>query len=300
MRSAQSPLLVLRQFLIAVDQQLCYDLPDRTIHLENKMDRPTIIITGASRGIGAASALIAAEKGAQVVLTARTRSALETQARLIEQRGGSVLVVEGDISRQEDCHKIIAQTIQKFGRIDAVINNAAWIGPIGLVAEVQPEDWTRALEINLFGLFRMCHEAVPYLRQTNGKVVNISSGVAVWAAAGGSAYCSSKAALNQFSKVLAVEEPDITVVMFDPGSTDTPMQAELREKGNVKAFEAYYQFFVDLYEQGELRPPEVASLDVVALAMAAPHAWTGKFIRCDDKRMQKLVKKFLSSSNPKV
>jgi NAD(P)-dependent dehydrogenase (short-subunit alcohol dehydrogenase family) len=85
-------------------------------------------------------------------------------------------VIEGDICRQEDCQKIIAQTIQAFGRIDAVINNAAWIGPIGFVAEVQPEDWTRALEVNLFGLFRMCHEAVPFLRRTNGKVVNISSG----------------------------------------------------------------------------------------------------------------------------
>lgn len=256
------------------------------------MDRPTIIITGASRGIGAASAVIAAEKGAQVVMTARTRSALETQARLIEQRGGSVLVVEGDISHYEDCQKIIAQTIQAFGRIDAVINNAAWIGPIGFVAEVQPEDWTLALEINLFGPFRMCHEAVPFLRRTNGKVVNISSGAAVWAAPGGSAYCSSKAALNQFSKILAVEEPEITVIAFDPGDTDTPMQAEIREKGNVKAFGAYHQFFIDRYEKGKLRPPEAASLDVIALAMAAPHAWTGKFIRWGDIRMQRLVKKF--------
>ena len=242
------------------------------------MDRPTIVITGASRGIGAASALIAAEKGAQVVMTARTRSALETQARLIEQRGGSVLVVDGDISLHDDCKKIIAQTVQAFGRIDAVINNAGWIGPISFVAEVQPEEWTRALEINLFGPFMMCREAVPFLRRTNGKVVNISSGAAVWAPAGGSAYCASKAALNQFSKVLAVEEPDITVVAFDPGSTDTPMQAEIREKGNVKAFEAYHQIFIDLYEQGKLRLPEVAALDVVALAMVAPHAWTGKFI----------------------
>ena len=264
------------------------------------MDRPTIVITGASRGIGAASALIAAEKGAQVVMTARNRSTLETQAHLIEERGGSVLVVEGEISRQEDCLKVIVQTIQAFGRIDALINNAAWIGPIGFVAEVQPKDWTRALEVNLFGPFRMCHEAVPFLRRTNGKVVNISSGAAVWAPPGGSAYCSSKAALNQFSRVLAVEEPEITVIAFDPGSTDTPMQAEIREKGNVKAFEPYHQFFVDLYEQGKLRPTEDASLEIVALAMAAPHTWTGKFIKWDDRRMQKLVKRFSFFSNPKV
>jgi hypothetical protein len=97
-----------------------------------------------------------------------------------------------------------------------------------------------------------------------------------------------------------VEEPEITVIAFDPGDTDTSMQAEIREKGNVKAFEAYHQFFVDLYEQGELRPPEDASLDVVTLTMAAPHAWTGKFIKWDERRMQRLVKKFSSFPNPKV
>jgi NAD(P)-dependent dehydrogenase (short-subunit alcohol dehydrogenase family) len=143
------------------------------------MDRPTIIVTGASHGIGAVVAVIAAEKGLQVVLSARNRDALEKLAGQITQRGGSACVIAGYISDYEVCQTIVRQAVQSFGRIDAVINNAGAIGPLSLVADLHPEEWKRTLEVDLLGPVWLCREAVPYLRQTNGRVLNISSGGAV-------------------------------------------------------------------------------------------------------------------------
>jgi NAD(P)-dependent dehydrogenase (short-subunit alcohol dehydrogenase family) len=256
------------------------------------VNRPTIVITGASHGIGAAAAIIAAEKGAQVVLTARNREALERVARQITFRGEAVRVVDGDISRYEVCQEIVTQTVQAFGRIDAVINNAGIIGPLSLVADIPPEEWKRTLEVNLFGPVQLCMEAIPYLRQTNGRVVNISSSAAVLPTPGGSAYCTAKAALNHFSKVLSIEEPSITTITFNPGDVNTPMQAEIRAKGNIKSFEDVHRYLVDAYEQGQLLPPEQPALAAVTLALAAPHEWTGEFIQYEEERMQNMIRAF--------
>jgi NAD(P)-dependent dehydrogenase (short-subunit alcohol dehydrogenase family) len=255
------------------------------------MDRPTLIVTGASQGIGRAIAYAAAARGVRVVMTASNRPALEMEAYHIEEQGGTVLVVDGDITRYEDCQKVVAQTVRAFGRIDAVINNAGIIGPLGLVSDVRPEDWARTLEVNVLGPLMICREAVPYLRETSGKIVNISSAAAELIVGGGSAYSTSKAALNHFSKVLAIEEPDITVVLFNPGNVDTPMQAEIREKGKVPSFEANHQYFMDLYEQGQLLPPEKPAVEAVTLAFYAPHEWTGEIIHWDEDRLLELKSK---------
>ena len=203
-----------------------------------------------------------------------------------------MLVVDGDISSYAVCQEIVSRTVQAFGRIDAVINNAAMLGPISLVADLPPDEWARTYAVNLFGPVLLCREAIPYLRQTKGGIVNISSGAAVAAVPGGSAYCASKAALNHFTKVLSIEEPSITVVAVNPGDVNTPMQAEIREKGDVKAFEGYHRYFIDQYEQGQLLPPEQAALTVVTLALAAPIEWTGDFVQFDEERMQNLIKEF--------
>jgi NAD(P)-dependent dehydrogenase (short-subunit alcohol dehydrogenase family) len=258
------------------------------------MNRPTIIITGASHGIGAAAAIIAAEKGAQVVLTARNREELERVAHKITLRDGATRVVDGDISRYDVCQEIVIQTVQAFGRIDAVINNAAMIGPLDLVADIPPEEWKRTLEVNLFGPVQLCMEAIPHLRQANGRVINMSSTAAVMAIPGGSAYCTAKAALNHFSKVISIEEPAITTVIYNPGDVNTPMQAEIRAKGGIKPFEEVYHYLVDAYEQGQLLPPENPALGAVALALIAPHEWTGEFIQYEEERMQNLIRALLA------
>ena len=206
------------------------------------MERKTVIVTGASRGIGAAIAAAAFELGAQVVLTARTGADLAVVAQKIEKQGGTVLAMEGDISQYEHCRNIVDRTIKTFGRIDALVNNAAVIGPLQRISEVPPDEWARTLSINFIGAALMCREAIPYLRQTKGRVLNVSSTASVEAVPGGSVYCSSKAALNHFTRVLANEEPLITAVAFNPGETDTQMQAEIREKTKDIPFEGLHNF----------------------------------------------------------
>jgi NAD(P)-dependent dehydrogenase (short-subunit alcohol dehydrogenase family) len=198
----------------------------------------------------------------------------------------------GDISDYGVCQTIVRQAVQSFGRIDAVINNAGIIGPLSLVADLPAEEWKRTLEVNLLGPVWLCREAVPYLRQTNGRVLNISSGVAVHPTPIASAYGSAKAALLHFSKVLSMEEPTLTVISFYPGEVDTPMQAEIREKGRVQPFEGIHDFFIEQYEQKRLLTPEQSALATVTLALASPHEWTGEFIRYEEERVQDLIREY--------
>ena len=263
------------------------------------MHRPVFIITGASQGIGAAAAAVASEKGAQVVLVARNKLALERETDQIRERGGMVLVVVGDISRYDVCQEIVTRTIQAFGRIDAVINNAALISPLSPVADLPPDEWAHTLEVNLLGPVLLCREAIPYLRETNGRVINISSAASVVAVPGGSAYCVSKAAINHFSKILCIEEPSITVIAFNPGDVDTPMQAEIRERGDLKVFEEINRYCIDLYEQGQLLSSGHAALAVVTLALASPAEWSGEYISYDDERIQNLIRDYGALSRQK-
>ncbi|MEZ4770444.1 MAG: SDR family NAD(P)-dependent oxidoreductase [Caldilineales bacterium] len=251
---------------------------------------PVIVVTGASKGLGAAIAEVAAEHGASVVLTARSQPELEVLANRIRQRGGKALSVAGDIARLEDCRKIVAQTVQSFGRIDALINNAATIEPLGPVSELDSEEWAGHLAVNLLGPAMMCQLAIPFLRRTRGKVINVTSQAAEISLPGASAYSSSKAALNRFSKTMAVEEPDITVILFIPGQLDTPMQAVIRQKGKGKTNDDTYQYFVDLHQQGRLLPPVTPATAAVGLALNAPVQWSGEVVEWDDERVQEIVR----------
>jgi NAD(P)-dependent dehydrogenase (short-subunit alcohol dehydrogenase family) len=249
-----------------------------------------MIVTGASQGLGAAIASIAAAKGAQVVLTARTQSALDEQAQNIARAGGTALAVPGDISHYDDCQRIIEQALKTFGRVDALVNNAGVIEPLGALAEISYEEWTQHLRVNLLGPMMLCQLTVPYLRQTQGRIINITSHAAEIAIPGASAYSTSKAALNRFSKVMAVEEPAITVILLIPGEVDTPMQAVIRAQAKGKTPDAFYQYFVDLHENGRLLPPEIPARVAVSLALNAPHDWSGEILEWDEARVQDFMK----------
>jgi len=253
------------------------------------MNRPTLIITGASHGLGAAMASIAADHCANVVLAARSEALLETHVHKIKQSGGSAVAVVADVSRFEDCQRIVDAASQAFGRIDALINNAATIEPLASVVDSQPDQWAHHMAVNVLGPVMMCRLAIPYLRQTNGRVINITSHAAELAIPGASAYSTSKAALNRFSKVLAVEEPSVTVILFIPGQVDTSMQAVIREKGRGNTPDEVHRYFVDLHEQRKLLPPATPAQAAVSLALKTPVEWSGEVLEWDDQRVQGLV-----------
>ncbi|HEX6304359.1 MAG TPA: SDR family NAD(P)-dependent oxidoreductase, partial [Anaerolineales bacterium] len=185
------------------------------------MTEPTLIITGASRGLGAATAKIAAQLGANVIINARSEEDLAAMAQEIQDSGGRALGVAGDVSRIEDCWRLVNKALRQYGQVDAIINNAGIIDPMATIAESDPHTWKENIAINLLGPVYLTQAALPHLRKQNGRVINVSSGAAVKVVEGWSAYCSAKAALNHFNRILASEEDAITAIAFRPGAIDT-------------------------------------------------------------------------------
>lgn len=250
----------------------------------------TVIVTGASRGLGAATAHILAQMGAQVVLTARSAVPLDALAEEVRTAGGSVFSVAGDITAPNTAHRVVAAAVEHFGRVDALINNAGILTPLARLDEADPEAWLHTLNVNVIGPVLLTRAALPYLRQTSGRVINVSSGAAIKAITGWGAYCVSKAALNHFNMMLAHEEPDITAIAVRPGMIDTAMQGTLRAEGVGHMDDATYVRFVEHFRKGELNPPELPGRATALLALHAPHDWSGEFIAWDEARVTALAK----------
>lgn len=259
------------------------------------MDIPTILISGASRGMGAATARTAAELGVNVALMARSADDLLEVAAEIADHGGQALPLAGDVSSAADCRRVVAETVEKFGRLDSLVNNAGILKPIAPIADAEPEAWERNLAVNVLGPFLLTQAALPYLRQQQGRVVSVSSGAAVSVVPGWAAYCSAKAALNHFTRVLAVEEPDITALTFRPGVVDTAMQETIRREGAKGMPPDVHARFVRYLADGELLPPTVPACSLTVLALYAPHEWSGAFLQWNEERVLSLVRQFGTS-----
>lgn len=253
------------------------------------MKNPVVIVTGASRGLGAAAAQLIASLGGHVVLNARSASDLSAVAQQVHQRGVQAAVLPGDISQPSIARALVSTSLAKFGRIDAVVNNAGILKPLSSIADSDPDSWARNVAINLFGPYLLIREALPHLRVTQGRVVNVSSGAAVKATAGWSAYCASKAALNHLTAVLASEEPKVTSVAFRPGVVDTSMQATIRKEGEAGMDSDDHQRFLAYFAEDQLKPPELPGRALAVLALHAPHEWSGQFIQWDEPKVQALV-----------
>ena len=179
------------------------------------MTSRTILITGASRGIGAATACAAAELGANVVINARSEAELASVARRITDAGGQALSVPGDVSHREDCLRLVKSAVERFGGLDVLVNNAAIIGPLSPILTGAPEDAQRALAVNVLGPLMLAQAAAVHLRPRQGRIINVTSGAAGMPASGLANYCASKAALNAYNHILAKEEPELTVIAFE-------------------------------------------------------------------------------------
>jgi NAD(P)-dependent dehydrogenase (short-subunit alcohol dehydrogenase family) len=183
-----------------------------------------IIVTGASRGIGAAAAVALGEAGATVVLAARDGAAAREVAGNIP--GGRADVHVCDVSDYASVQRMVAETTKSHGRIDALINNAGVLTPIARLAEADPEEWARDIQINVVGAFNAIRAVLPgMITAGGGTIVNLSSGAALRPVQGWSAYCTAKAALHMMTRAVALEtsEQNIRVFGFQPGMTDTNM-----------------------------------------------------------------------------
>jgi NAD(P)-dependent dehydrogenase (short-subunit alcohol dehydrogenase family) len=255
-----------------------------------KMNQPIIIITGASRGLGAAAAKSAAQLGAGIVLAARSAEHIERAAEEIRRAGGQALAVTADVGQEAGCEQIVSRALAEFGRIDGLINNAGVIEPIGPIAETSAGDWLRSWEVNVLAAVTLTRLALPALRRAKGRVVNISSGAAAGRIPGWGAYSISKAALNTLTQVLAGEEPEITAIALRPGVVDTQMQVTIRQTGRGKMAVGSYDWLTGLHQQGKLLPVEIPGRVMASLALFTPHEWSGETLQWDDAKVQELVK----------
>ncbi len=178
-----------------------------------------VIITGASSGIGRELALQLASQGAWLILASRNIQALNDVADGCEQNGGRVYALQTDVSSEDQCRRLIDETVRVYGRIDTLINNAGF-GSRGRLDELADlETFKKVMDVNFRGTLYCTYYALPYLKQSNGRIVNVSSVLGKVAAWGGTAYCSSKFAMAGFTDALRNEMAgeSVTVTGVYPG-----------------------------------------------------------------------------------
>lgn len=196
--------------------------------------RKSVVITGASRGIGEAAARHLAQQGAQIVLAARSTGDITRIAAEIVANGGSASAVQCDVSRYEDVKAAIDHAVGAYGKLDVLVNNAGLIDPVARLADSDPAAWGHVVDVNLKGVYYGLHAAIaPMLTNGGGTVINISSGAATAALEGWSHYCSTKAGVLSLTKCADTEYRDqgIRVLGLSPGTVATDMQVAIKASG---------------------------------------------------------------------
>ena len=194
----------------------------------------TALVTGASKGIGAAASRELAQLGANVVLAARSKEAVEAIAKEITNEGGKALGVGCDVSDFAQVEYAVKQAVSQFGSLDILINNAGLIDPISRLENSDPEEWAKVINVNVTGVYHCARAALPAMKSSGqGTIINISSGAATSALEGWSHYCSSKAAALSLTRCLHREEAEngIRVIGLSPGTVATDMQVAIKASG---------------------------------------------------------------------
>ena len=195
------------------------------------MQGKVVVITGASRGIGAAAAREFARVGASVVVLARSEAEITALAAEI---GPQAMARRCDVADAADVQAALAAVVARFGRLDVMINNAGVIEPIARLADAGVEAFSAAIDINLKGVFHGMRAALPIMKaQGGGTIITVSSGAAVNALEGWGGYCASKAGALMLTRVAHLEEAahGIRVLGMSPGTVATEMQVKIKASG---------------------------------------------------------------------
>ena len=249
-----------------------------------KLKNRRAIITGASQGFGLAVARAFVMEGADVALCARNaeqlRQAESELASLANGNGARIVTVVADVAKPADVRKLVGAAIEKLGGVEIMVCNAGVYGPKGAIDDVDWEEWTEAIEINLMGTVSCCREILPqFKKQKYGKILLLSGGGATKPMACMSAYAASKAAVVRFGDTLAeeVREFGIDVNSIAPGALNTRLLDEVLAAGPDKIGRKFYEQNLKQKEQGGTPLERGAGL-CVYLATSASDGITGKLI----------------------
>lgn len=239
------------------------------------LDDKVAIITGSSRGIGKAAALALAEQGGKIVVNYASSSgaADEVVAEIVE-KGGEAIALQADVSKADQVDALIKNTMDKFGRIDVLVNNAG-ITRDTLLLRMKPADWQAVIDLNLTGVF-LCTRAVSkiMLKQRSGRIINISSVAGLMGNPGQANYSAAKAGVIGFTKTIAKElaPRGVTANAVAPGFIATDMTGDLKNTEEILKF-------IPLGRYGQ--PAEVAGLIRFLAADPAAAYITGQVMNVD-------------------
>lgn len=240
----------------------------------------TILITGASRGIGEAAAYAFAEAGANVALVARGTEAIADIAGKI---GEKALAIPCDVSRYSDVASAVAATAQTFGGLDVLINNAGMLDPIAHLEASDIAAWDRTIDINLKGVMYGMHAAMPgMIAQGHGTIINISSGAAHGPIEGWSAYCASKAGAHMLTRMGDKEarEKGLRVLGLSPGTVATQMQRDIKASGINPVSQLDWSTHI---------PPEWPAKTLVWMCSAEADPYLGQDVSLRDEEIRAKV-----------
>jgi len=195
---------------------------------ENAISGKAVLITGASRGIGAATARLFAAKGAKLGLAGRPGDALNAVA---DETGATLLPC--DVADFDAVQGAVNAMVERFGALDVLVNNAGVIDPIAPLESVDPAEWGRQIDVNLKGVFYGMRAALPVMRaQGRGSILTVGSGAAYSPLEGWSGYCASKAGAIMLTRAAHLEAGDgVRVLSLSPGTVATDMQGAIRSSG---------------------------------------------------------------------
>lgn len=193
------------------------------MELENKV----VMISGASQGLGEALARRFVSEGARLSLCARGLEALHAVRDDLRSQGAECVAVSADVGSEKEVATWVDTTLNEFGRIDVLVNNASLLGPRVQIADYPLDEWERVVRVNLTGAFLCARAAIPSLRESSGSIINISSGVGDHGRPLWGAYSASKNGLEALTQMLAgeLENDGVRANTVDPGSMRTGMRA---------------------------------------------------------------------------
>lgn len=190
------------------------------------MDGKVALVTGASQGLGRALALAYAEEGAKIVINSRNESSIKPVAEEAEGKGAEVLALAADVSDGGDVQRLVNAAVERFGRIDVLVNNAGVLGPRVTIEEFPEDEWRKVIDANLTGPYLVSKAVIPHMPE-GASIINVVSGVSVEGRAEWGAYSVSKFGIEGLTQILAaeLEERGIRANAVDPGGMRTEMRA---------------------------------------------------------------------------
>lgn len=253
--------------------------------MEKELTGKVAIVTGATSGIGRATALRFAEAGSSVALVGRNAQTLNKVAKEIKDRGGEALTIRADVTVQPIARRVVAQTTERFGGLDILVNAAGHITN-GTIENTPLATWDAMMNVNLRAVFNLMQQAVPSLTERRGNIVNVSSVTGLRAFPGVLAYCVSKAGLDQLTRCAALElaARGVRVNAVNPGVVVT----EIHKRGGMseKEYAAFLEHSKTTHPIGRVgEASEVAEL-ILYLASERASWITGATYSIDGGRAQ--------------